>query len=483
MTGILHTKAKYAVLTSKEMKALEDLCIAQGDSSTDMMERAGTAVAEYILENFSPCKVLVLCGPGNNGGDGYVTALKLSQTGWNVIIADHNSKQCSSVAAEYHRKQWPKSVSPFSSECLSDVEVIVDALFGTGLDRPLEGQFKDIIKTINNSNCFVVSVDCPSGINSDTGQIMGAAIRANATVAISNLKPGHLLLPGLEFAGDVEVADINLSGIFENHQLYFNHPDLWKASLPHPSALDHKYSRGHVLMVGGMNLIGAGLLSSKSARRMGAGAVTLACDKSVATLYASSSPGLITKPIEDFEALVSQKHVSAVLLGPGNGVNHQTKQRVLNTLKTGIPCVIDADALTVFTDEPKTLINALHENAILTPHEGEYVNLFGPLENKVQDARRISKTTGATLLIKGADTVISHPSGMCLLHTIGTSDLATAGSGDVLAGAISGLLSQNMDHILACAAGAWAQAHAAVSYGSGVIAEDLPDLLPKALAQ
>ncbi len=444
-----------AVLTTAEVVALERRTIQAGKTLQVLMQAAGEAVFREVVASHSPVPTLVLCGPGNNGGDGRIVASLLQQAG------------------------WPAKVAASPPKDISEYKIIIDGLFGTGLSRDLAGEYQAIIDAANASSATRIAIDIPSGVNSDTGEIMGTAFKADLTITLGCRKPGLLLFPGRNYVGQLKVANIGLSKI-EDANIFVNRPRLWKQHFPIPSFEDYKFKRGNILIRGGSELTGAARLASTAARRIGAGIVTICSAPEVRDIYALSSPGILTIVENDFGKLLSDKPRSAVLLGPGNGVDAATKAVVLAALAVSVPCVLDADALTVFQDKPSELFRAIQGPCVLTPHEGEFARIFDIKGDKISRARTAAKQSGAVVLIKGADTVIAHPDGVtAVIQDHAPPYLATAGTGDVLSGTITGLLGQGMDPFIATCMAAWINGEAANYLGFGLIAEDLPSMFSK----
>lgn len=263
-----------------------------------------------------------------------------------------------------------------------------------------------------------------------------------------------------------------------------NSPELWKSALPSANATSDKYSRGHAVIFGGYPLTGAARLAARAAARIGAGITTLAVASDAFAVYAAAVESIIVRPLVtplDFTDLVGDRRVSACLIGPGAGVDDVTRARVLTLLLSGKPVVLDADALTVFQTDPSVLFSAITGHCVLTPHEGEFARIFDLVGDKVIRTRAAAQRSGAVVVLKGAETVIAAPDGRTIINNNAPPTLATAGAGDVLAGIIVGLLAQGMDSLLAAAAAVWIHGAAASRFGVGLIAEDLPDLLPGVL--
>ncbi len=476
-----------ALLSVAEMSRADAAAIAGGVPGRQLMENAGRAVADAVLARWDPRPILVCCGPGNNGGDGFVAARHLAEAGWPVRLALLGDSARLKGDAAQHAARWQGEVLPLDEGLLDGSELIIDALFGAGLSRPLEGVARRVVGGMSARGLPAVSVDVPSGLAGDSGAVLGeVAVRAVLTVTFFRKKPGHLLLPGRERSGELVVADIGIpDSVLEaiSPPTWENSPDLWAGCYPRRRMGDHKYRFGHALVLGGATMTGAARLASRAALRVGAGLVTVACPREALAIYALSMASIITQPLdgdEDFGRLLEDPRRNAVLLGPGNGVTAETRDRVLAALRDGARAIVlDADALTVFQDDPGVLFEAIAGPCVLTPHEGEFARLFPDLvDDKLACARTAAARSGAVVLVKGADTVIAAPDGRAAINANAPADLATAGSGDVLAGFITGLLAQAVPAFEAAAAAVWMHGAAGAAIGAGLIAEDLPDALP-----
>jgi ADP-dependent NAD(P)H-hydrate dehydratase / NAD(P)H-hydrate epimerase len=478
----------HALLTSAQMAQADAAAIAAGVPGTALMEAAGRAVADACLARWSPRPVTVLCGPGNNGGDGFVAARHLAAAGWPVRVALLGERGSLRGDAAHHAGQWPGEAEPLAPSALEGAALVIDAIFGAGLTRPLEGAVLDTVAAIGERRLDCVAVDLPSGVSGDTGQVLGAAALARITVTFFRKKPGHLLLPGRICCGETLVAEIGippsaLDAIAPD--CFENDPALWLHSMPEPRLDDHKYRRGHAVICGGTRMTGAARLAAEAARRAGAGLLTILAEREALPIYAMASAGHLVRTLQPDgsipAAILRDPRVTAMLIGPGAGVEEATLQRVLSALAAGKPLVLDADALTVFAERPSSLLSALTGAEILTPHEGEFLRLFGEEGGRLQRVRNAAAIAGCVILLKGADTVIAAPDGRAIINSNAPADLATAGTGDVLAGIILGLRAQGMPPFEAASAGAWLHGAAAQEVGPGLIAEDLPGALRAAL--
>lgn len=474
-----------ALLDARQARAADEAAIKSGIAGETLMENAGTASANYIAETFAPCPTLVLCGTGNNGGDGFVAARQLKERGWGVtlsIVGDAGAiKGDAAIALEKWRGAGG-TVMPYGLALFQDKKLIVDALFGTGLDRPVKGPALDAIHAMNQSGIAIVSLDMPSGIDASTGGVMGAAVRAAHTVTFVRPKLGHVLLPGKRYTGALQLADIGVTGESSEATYFLNAPNLWQPAFPMLDLDSHKYLRGHAVVIGGgAHTTGAARLAALGALRAGAGLVSVASPPDALPIYAAALISVMTKPLEMLDALLKDERVTAMLVGPGCGVSDDTAGQTLAILKQKKPCVIDADAISAFQDKPKRLFSAIKGPAVLTPHEGEFSRLFTAEGSKAACAQEAAKQSGAAVVLKGNDTVIAAPDGRCAVNVNAPPWLATAGSGDVLAGIIAGLLAQGMPAWEAACAGVWMHGQAAATLGPGMIAEDLPGAMPAVL--
>ena len=472
------------ILTTAEMGKADAFAVAHGVPSLVLMENAGRSVADAIVARFRPCPVTVLCGPGNNGGDGFVVARLLDEYGFTVRVAqdgDHKGD------AKEMSARWKGARMALAPEALDGARLVVDGLFGAGLSRPLEGAYAQVVEALNDLP--VVAIDVPSGLSGDSGQPLGAVVvRAVLTVTFFRKKPGHLLLPGRVLCGETVVADIGIPPQAADTQLHENTPSLWR--YPWPKAEGHKYARGHcVVLSGPAHATGAARLAARAALRVGAGLVSVASPPDAVAVNAAHLTAIMIKPFDGAEGLaklLSDKRFNAVALGPGLGVGGETRELVNVALKSGAAVVLDADAISSFKVDPEALFHRLHERCVLTPHDGEFERLFPGLldesASKVEAVRAAAKRAGCVVLLKGGDTVIADPVGKAAINANAPPTLATAGSGDVLAGLIAGLLAQQMSAFDAACCGAWLHGDAAARFGPGLIAEDLPEMLPKVLA-
>jgi hydroxyethylthiazole kinase-like uncharacterized protein yjeF len=479
-------ESRTALLSTAQMNEADRLTIAAGIPGAQLMQTAGDAVVREILRRWPPGAVAVLCGPGNNGGDGFVVACALAQRGWPVRLALLGRRDALAGDARIHAERWTGSVEPLAPAVLEGAALVVDALFGAGLNRPLEAAVADFLAAVAARRVAVIAVDVPSGVHGDTGESHGA-LAADCTVTFVRKKPGHLLLPGRTLCGEVIVADIGtpasvLGGIAA--AAWENDPALWRERLPRRAGAANKYSHGHALLYGGYPMTGAARMAARAAARAGAGLTSLAVPEAAFAIYATAMTSIMVRALVhagDLERLLADRRYSAMLIGPGAGVCDGTRRAALAMLATGRAVVLDADAMSVFQGEAEALRSAIRGPCVLTPHDGEFARLFDPSGDKLTRARRAAQSSGAIIVLKGADTVIVEPGGRAVINANAPPTLATAGAGDVLGGIALGLLSQGMEPFAAAAAAVWLHGAAAADFGPGLLAEDLPDLLPAVL--
>ena len=475
-----------ALLRVAQMEEADRLTVQAGTPGIELMQNAGSAVAREIARRWSPRPTAVLCGPGNNGGDGFVVARMLAAAGWPVRLALAGSIEQLRGDARHHALLWQRPVEPLKIGVLEDAALVVDALFGSGLRRPLSGEIPRILEAAAGRRVPLVAVDVPSGLLGDTGESLGA-VPAAMTVTFTRKKPGHVLLPGRELCGETVVADIGTTaGLLERIPLetWENDPALWRGDLPQLRASGNKYSRGHALLWGGYPTSGAARMAARAAARAGAGLTTIAVLPEALPIYAAALTSIMVRAAAtpaDLDALLADKRFNALLIGPGAGVDAATRARALAMLATRRAVLLDADAISAFAQDRRTLFAAVGGPCVLTPHDGEFARLFDASGDKLARSRAAARASGAVIVLKGADTVIAAPDGRAVINSNAPATLATAGSGDVLGGMILGLLAQGVDAFAAAAAGVWLHGAAASDFGPGLLAEDLPDLLPGVL--
>ena len=482
------------VLTTAEMERADRLTIAAGTPGFALMLSAGQAVADAARDLVDEGPILVIAGPGNNGGDGFVAAAELAAQGREVSVILMCERDALKGDAASAARGWKFPVLPFNPQAIGRPALIIDALFGAGVNRSVDGEARAMIEAINANGAPVLAVDLPSGVNGTTSA-MGVAVRATETVTFFRKKPAHLLLPGRLRCGRVRVSDIGIEAHVLDEirpQTFENTPQLWRKSFPVPRVDAHKYARGHVLAVSGdIAATGAARLSARAALRAGAGLVTLLTPRDALAVNAVALTAVMVRAVDtaaEFAEQLSDRRFNAIVLGPGAGVGARTVEFVHTALAAQRPVVLDADALTSFAEAPDRLFSAIkalsEPQVVLTPHEGEFPRLFSDLSNKhpgrskLERVRAAAERSGAVVLLKGPDTTIAAPDGRTTIADNAPPWLATAGSGDVLAGIIAGLLAQGADGFDAATMGVWMHGEAAREAGPGLIAEDLPEVLP-----
>jgi hydroxyethylthiazole kinase-like uncharacterized protein yjeF len=483
------------LLTPDEMAECDRLAIAGGVAGIALMERAGRAVADAVARHPLGSRVVVVAGPGNNGGDGFVAARILAERGYPVrLLLVGDAAKLKGDAAQAAQR-WTGTIEPAKPDAVAGAGVIVDALFGAGLNRVVEGDARAMIEAMNACGAPIVAVDLPSGINGASGAVMGAAVKAQESITFFRKKPGHVLLPGRIHASNVRIVDIGIpESVLEliRPKTFANAPALWGDAFPIPRLDGHKYSRGHaVVMSGDISSTGAARLAARGALRAGAGLVTLASPRTALPVNAVANLAVMVRAADGPDELrhfLEDRRLNAVALGPGLGVGPNTRALVEVALDGERAVVLDADALTSFADEPFALVAAITARpgrpVVLTPHQGEFSRLFKNLSqpfeksSKLVAVRAAAHAFGAMVLLKGPDTVMAAPDGRAAVNENAPPWLATAGSGDVLAGIITGLLAQHIPAFEAACAGAWLHGEAGNEVGPGLISEDLPEALP-----
>jgi hydroxyethylthiazole kinase-like uncharacterized protein yjeF len=485
------------ILTPKEMTEADRRTIEAGTPGIELMERAGAAVARVTAETADGGRRIgIVCGPGNNGGDGFAAARILREQGFDVRLLLLGSREKLKGDAAIAASNWSGKVEAFDASVLSNCDLIVDALFGAGLSRDLSGEGRHAVEAISAADVPVVAVDLPSGIDGASGQVRGAAVRATHTVTFCRMKPAHLLMPGRMHAGKITVADIGIPDriVAEvSGGISLNSPEVWIGAYPWPRIDGHKYKRGHAVVVSGpAHATGAARLAARAALRAGAGLVTVAAPKAALPVLSATLEAVMvheTQGAAGLKKFLADERLNAVLLGPGNGVGKATKAAVETAAKAKRALVLDADAISSFTRESGKLSKLLKMNriqALVTPHYGEFSKLFGgdsaqvlAHESKIEKVRAAAKHLGAVVLLKGPDTVVASPDGRVTVSNNAPPWLATAGAGDVLGGIALGLIAQGMPVFEAASAAAWLHGEAANEAGFGMTAEDLePALKP-----
>jgi hydroxyethylthiazole kinase-like uncharacterized protein yjeF len=482
------------LLTAEEMGRAEQLAIEGGVPSLALMENSGRGVAEEVVKRFPRgSKAVVLCGPGNNGGDGFVAARFLRERGYQVRLALLGRTEDLTRDSKEMARRWDENIEPMSLQCLNGAQVVVDAIYGAGLRDNIEGVPAQMIEDVTKRGIPVIAVDVPTGVDATKGVIKGMAFKAAATVTFFRRKTGHVMLPARLYCGDVRAVDIGipnavLADIAPRN--YINDPDLWLRYFPKLKIDGHKYDRGHAAVVSGpMESTGAARLAARAALRAGAGLVSVATSKAAFYINAAQLTAIMVAaydaPSTLGETLLARR-VNAVLAGPGAGISQDTRDIIGNVLATDASVVIDAEGLTAFEENPEELfaqIRGRQSPVVLTPHEGEFKRLFPEIEqgSKLERAAAAAELSGAVIVLKGPDTAIVTPDGLAAVSENGVPWLATAGSGDILAGLVTGLLAQDMPAFDAAAAAVWIHNEVAHAFGPGMISEDMPELFPGVL--
>ncbi len=492
------------LLTPAEMGEADRMTIAAGTAGIQLMEPAGRAVADEAARLArSRGRIVVLCGPGNNGGDGFVAARLLAERCYAVELGLIGRREALGGDAALAAARFAGEVLPAAHVDLSGADCVVDAIFGAGLARDVMGEARAIVERINGfgrGGGRVVAVDVPSGLDGATGKVRGAAVEATSSVTFFRLKPGHLLEPGRWLSGTIRLADIGIpAGVLARiaPKTFVNSPVLWRRALPRLGPESHKYARGAALVLSGAaHQTGAARLAARAALRAGAGIVSIASPIDSVAVNAAHSTAVMVAPfagLPGFEALLADARRRAIALGPGAGVGPELRKLVTAALTrpaTGRTVVIDADALTSFAGEADTLgalIARGGHSAIMTPHEGEFAKLFAGAagvdaeDDKLARARGAARLAGAVVVLKGPDTVVAAPDGRATIGWDLPPTLATAGSGDVLTGFVAGLAAQGVPAFEAASAAVWLHGAAARAFGPGLISEDLPETLPRVL--
>ena len=503
-TGAMLTLAACPeLLTPEEMGRADRFAIDAGVPGLTLMERAGLAVARAAAQLArTRGRIVVLCGPGGNGGDGLVAARYLRDWGYPTAVHLLGGPDALRGDTAEMAFRWKGGIAPAEDFSTAGADLVVDALYGAGLSREVDGLAARCVGAIN---AFVaaggkaLAVDVPSGLDGGTGQVRGIGVTATATVTFFRLKPGHLLTSGGGQTGPLAFADIGippeaLEAI--RPQAFANQPRVWRAALPRLTAQSHKYARGAALVLSGASYrTGAARLAARAALRVGAGLVTLASPAEAVAVNSAHETAVMVAPFEGeagFAELLADSRRNAILIGPGAGVGEATRAYVQTALTapSGPRVVLDADALTSFAGDSAALATLISEQgrpAVLTPHEGEFARLFKGRDDvlgavgKLARARAAARALGAVVLIKGADTVVAAPDGRATIGCDLPPTLATAGSGDTLAGFVCGLLAQGAPAFEAASAAVWLHGACARAVGPGLVAEDLADALPRIL--
>jgi len=479
----------FEILTAQESKQADAAAMEAGMLGLQLMETAGIAAASLIKVERAPCPVLVLCGPGNNGGDGFVIARHLKNAGWSVRVA------CLIKAAELKNdaarvaKRWEGEFESLNSNLsLKDVGLVVDAVFGTGFSGALDAETVTLFDKIRTRKIPVIAVDIPSGVDATTCAMAPGTLAATETITFTRRKIAQVLMPSKALCGRVRLAGIGIGDDIIaslGTSAFENEPGLWLKDFPLPGAAKNKYDRGHAVVIGGKTRTGAACLAAAAAQKAGAGMVSIASRPESWTVYSCYRASIMVdawETLEDLKTILRDPRKNILVIGPGLGTDAAAREVADAALSFNRPAVLDADIFTLYKDNPAALFAKLSPAQILTPHEGEFARLFPDISgSKLERARAAAERSGAIILLKGADTVIAAPDGTAIVNTFAPPTLATAGSGDVLAGIIAGLGAQGMPLFMAAAAASWLHADAAGKYGFGLTAEDIINFLNQSL--
>ncbi|MBI1236269.1 MAG: NAD(P)H-hydrate dehydratase [Alphaproteobacteria bacterium] len=481
------------ILSVNDHRAVDTFAAANGAPGPVLMENAGAAVSREIMARWSPRRALILCGPGNNGGDGFVIARHLQAAGWPVVVSLYADREAYRGDAAAMLAKWTGPCLPIAKTGLDGCDLVVDALFGAGLSRPLARDAFRLAHQAADYDVPFVAVDVPSGVDGDLGKPQGCAFKADLTVTFHRFKAAHLLELGRSLCGEIVLADIGIPEGWEAEAeplATVNGPDLWPA-LPRLSPRTiHKHQRGRLCVVSGpASATGAARLAAEAGLRAGAGLVTLLSPPGALQVNAMHLTEVMLQRFEGVEGLLQaldDRRATAAVIGPGCGVGAETKELVIAATAREAALVLDADALTSFEGDADHLFSHLRANDVLTPHDGEFRRLFPDLfgfeRSKIERVRLAAKQAGCTIICKGPDTVIASPGGEVRVNVHADPALATAGAGDVLAGMIGGLLARGASGLDAASAAVWLHGDAGIRRGTGLIAGDLPDILPEVFA-
>jgi len=476
------------IFNSEEMRRFEQTQFVR-KSSYKYMQKAGYQVFKFIDDNFKKRKIIVLCGPGNNGGDGFIAAKHLMNHGYFVTVYNYASTDKYKGDALKALKEFKGDLKSINLFQLQKNALIVDALFGIGLKRNIRGILSKVFKAINKSKNSVLSVDIPSGVCSNTGEVLGSAIKADFTITFHRRKIGHVTGNGKNFCGEVKVVDIGFSQKGIQSKYKENSPDLWKKYFPWKKQFDHKYSRGRVIIYGGQKeYTGATILSALAALRTGTGSVKILCSKNTLQIYSLKFPSVLKKEINNINQLdffLKKEKITSLLIGPGAGTNKKIKKITELILRKVKYVVLDADAITCFKNDLKLFYSLLDKNKIITPHVGEFHKIFPNIKEKFNNIDKVlnaKKFVRCNIILKGPNTVIVSDDKKIVINNHASSELAVIGSGDVLSGLVVSLVGQKkMSPFLACCAATWLHGDIAKNYGKGLIAEDIVKGIPSSL--
>ncbi len=481
----------YELFSTQQMYAADAAAMEAGIAGLKLMENAGRGITDQILKRYSKAPVLILCGPGNNGGDGYVAARLLSKAGWDVRVLVFGDPEDLTGDAASMYGLYRGDVAPLTGATDYNGEaIVIDAVFGAGFRGDLPEPVATLLGKAKKEGATIIAVDVPSGVNGTSGEVSLGAVVSDLTVTFFRAKIGHYLLPAREYVGELSVIDIGIpEDVLDDLDIRVlkNDPSLWWDQMAVPQMSGHKYARGHLAINGGgVSSTGAARIAARAGLRAGAGAVTVVSPPAALMVYSTALEAVMVTKMDDaglFEDWLRSKRIGAVVIGPANGVTERTREYVLAALQTPAVVILDADALTVFQDDPETLFEAITDKksgeVILTPHEAEFARLFNVTGSHLEKCRKAAKMSGAVTLLKGATTVIASPSGDAVLNVNAPPWLATAGSGDALAGLIGGLSLSGASAFLAVSCAVWVHGEAGNLFGRGLIAEDIEAKIPE----
>lgn len=498
-----------ALLDAAQMQAVDQCAVAQGMDSFALMKNAAKGICDHVMQlllddghHLSNAPILVLAGPGNNGGDGLVAASLLRAQGCKVSVLRVGPDAIGDSDAEKARTLWNAEELSLESTSLNtkldEAAIIIDALFGAGLSRALDAPLAELVRAVNSASAKVVAVDVPSGLDGNSNQAFEPSIRAHSTITFFRFKPAHVMYPGRVLCGQKHLVQIGLTDAqcdSASAPCFYNSPGIFSKALPEPGSTQHKYERGHVLVRGGpLHATGAARLSAGTAIYCGSGLVTLACRKSALAVNAAHLTAVMLSECNDAEGwlkIVSDKRINTLLVGPGNGVDDETRNAVLLALQANKACVLDADALSCWEGQSDVIVPrmaAMQAPLVLTPHSGEFNRLFGSdsiqaLPSRLHQARAAAQLCSAIVILKGADTIIASADGRASVNANAPPWLATAGAGDVLAGLVSALLAQGMPAFEASCAAVWLHGCAATHLGYPLCAEQLVEQTARELGE
>ena len=472
----------HTLITESELETFKS------KNSFQIMKKAANSSFEYILKNIYFQKILIVCGPGNNGGDGILIANYFKKKNKNVSIYSpiglgktNDSFKALKLIAKY--KLIKKKI------VINEYDLIIDCLFGVGLNRPLSKQLHNFVNKINKSKATIVSIDMPSGVHTDNGKINSLAIKANITLTFHRLKPGLLLLPGKEFSGNIKILDIGLSNLDKKAKVFIlKPPQIKKIKIS-----DHKYKRGTTFIIAGRELIGASklatLAASQSSLRSGAGVSKIFVQEKEINYF---KPHILEemiikyKDINDLKKQIKHMDINSLIYGCGIEIEKRNIELLNFLLNQSFPIVLDASVFSLIKDDKESFFKLLTKRnckTVLTPHEGEFKKIFSTSENKIHDCLEASKKTNSIILYKGNDSIIASPMGEIFINNDASPFLATSGSGDVLAGVIGGLLAQNYSILDSTKLACYIHSECGNRLGDGLIASDLIDEIPKILKE